>query len=280
MTSSKASEILTKEFLFQEYTVNNKSNKQISEETGFTVSQVQNRLIRLKIQRNRTNQRLKDLNYINLNQLYLVEEKTTYEIADIFKVSPSSVQRMLHVYNIPLRSRNIDIVGKTFGKLKVIESLGFEQMGNKKEELFKCMCCCGNTKTCRKSRLLDGRNTSCRCENGRGKYNRRFKGYEEISGQYWKSIINGAIQRNLVFEIPSIKSIWELFLKQDRKCALTGLDLEFLGENQPSLDRIDSSIGYIMTNIQWVDSRINQMKWQFPEKLFISLCKKVSDYNE
>jgi hypothetical protein len=73
--------------------------------------------------------------------------------------------------------------------------------------------------------------------------------------------------------------IWELFLKQDRKCALSGLPIEFGTKGRElgtaSLDRIDSTKGYTPENVQWLHKDINQMKMDLTEQKFIDLCKKV-----
>ncbi len=47
-----------------------------------------------------------------------------------------------------------------------------------------------------------------------------------------------------------------------------------------SIDRIDSNIGYEEGNIQWVDKRINMMKGSLSNEEFIELCTKVSEYNK
>lgn len=82
------------------------------------------------------------------------------------------------------------------------------------------------------------------------------------------------------FEI-TIEQIWELFLKQNRKCALSGELLYFYPEDKrnTSLDRKDSDIGYKIDNIQWVHKDLNIMKMDCPNEKFINWCKKVADYN-
>jgi len=78
---------------------------------------------------------------------------------------------------------------------------------------------------------------------------------------------------------------WKLFLKQSRKCAITGELLYFAeaGKNavggNASLDRIDSTKGYTPDNIQWVHKEINVMKWDLPLPTFLRWCKKVVDKN-
>ena len=42
-----------------------------------------------------------------------------------------------------------------------------------------------------------------------------------------------------------------------------------------SLDRIDSSKGYTIDNIQWLHKDINKMKWDFSQEKFLELCKKI-----
>jgi hypothetical protein len=71
-------------------------------------------------------------------------------------------------------------------------------------------------------------------------------------------------------------------------CALSGEAItlpknrtDFVGGGYTaSLDRIDSSKGYIVGNVQWVHKDINFMKFTFSESRFIDLCKKVVNYQE
>ena len=78
---------------------------------------------------------------------------------------------------------------------------------------------------------------------------------------------------------------WGIFLKQERKCALTGLPLTFNSssdnvDGNASLDRIDSSRGYIVGNVWWVDKRVNTIKWDLTLDNFLKVCKLVVDYNK
>jgi len=45
-----------------------------------------------------------------------------------------------------------------------------------------------------------------------------------------------------------------------------------------SLDRIDSSRGYEIGNIQWVHLITNQMKQALDESEFVEWCKDISNY--
>lgn len=91
--------------------------------------------------------------------------------------------------------------------------------------------------------------------------------------------ITNAKARDLEFSL-SLKELWELFLEQDRKCAYTGILLTFArnprtSDQTASLDRIDSTKGYIKGNVKWVHKDINLMKNYFSHEDFIKKCGKV-----
>lgn len=52
----------------------------------------------------------------------------------------------------------------------------------------------------------------------------------------------------------------------------------FKEDNDLSLDRIDSSLGYIPGNVQWVCKQINISKHILSTKEFIGMCRKVVNY--
>ena len=115
-----------------------------------------------------------------------------------------------------------------------------------------------------------------------GKDNPVWNGYEGVSGGYFNVIRIGAAKRNITFEI-NIEDVWDQYVNQDKKCALTGLDIvlprteehRVTGESTASLDRKDSKLGYTKQNIQFVHKRINVMKGNLPEDEFRYLCKLV-----
>lgn len=140
-----------------------------------------------------------------------------------------------------------------------------------------CKCDCGNEKIVRSTELVRGDTKSCGCGN---KYenSRNYKGVGKLAQSKFSSIKYGAIKRNLEFSI-TIEYAWELFLKQKGKCFYTNLDIELKTRNSgnmtASLDRIDSSLGYIEGNVVWVHKHINIMKNEYNHEYFLSLCKLV-----
>ena len=51
-------------------------------------------------------------------------------------------------------------------------------------------------------------------------------------------------------------------------------------DGNASLDRINSEIGYIISNVQWVDKTINMSKQQMNNEQFIKMCKEVYEYSK
>jgi hypothetical protein len=93
-------------------------------------------------------------------------------------------------------------------------------------------------------------------------------------------------QKNRGYSIcVDIKYVWNLYLQQNKKCALSGLPIEFAiankksSETTASLDRINSTKGYVEGNIQWVHKNINIMKNVYEQNYFIFLCKLIAENN-
>ena len=174
----------------------------------------------------------------------------------------------------------VDITGKRFGKLTVTSFSHKEKSpGGFMKYFWKCKCDCGNTTTVGKGHLTTNKIRSCGCLSHRkGNQCPSFRGYGEIPGRYFSSLKNGSKDRGRNFQFSvSIKYLWELFLKQNRKCALTGTFLSF-DDHTASLDRINSSKGYVIGNVQWVHKDINFIKKHYNQNYFIKLCEGVANY--
>lgn len=175
-----------------------------------------------------------------------------------------------------------DIRGLKFGMLTAIEPTGKR---NHYGIVWRALCDCGNevergaSELIRKPRRLTQVPKNCGCYR---KVNRslKYKGIGDLSSTYFRRVKSGAKQRGLPFEI-TIGQAWGLFVAQGGRCALTGLRLKLnpssmvAGSSTASLDRIDSTKGYVKGNIQWVHVTINFMKYSLPEEEFIRWCHLV-----
>lgn len=168
---------------------------------------------------------------------------------------------------------NLDLVGKMFGLLTVIEQLGTK---------WRCKCYCGKEiALCLwELRLKDEKHSGtcgCGCYK-KGNTSPLWKGHGEISSRFWHNIKNNSKARGHKFEI-TIEEAWNIFTLQEKRCPLSGEELTFATQTytlgSASLDRIDSTKGYTIDNIQWVHKTINSMKWDLSRDRFIELCRLV-----
>jgi hypothetical protein len=76
----------------------------------------------------------------------------------------------------------------------------------------------------------------------------------------------------------SVDEMYECF---NGYCNMTGWEISIKYSNQTaSLDRIDSSIGYVKGNIQWVHKMVNMCKQHNSQDKFIEMCVSVAKYNK
>lgn len=83
-----------------------------------------------------------------------------------------------------------------------------------------------------------------------------------------------AAARNL----PWLLTEKEMFSSYTGKCALSGWDISTdYKKCTASLDRIDSSKGYELCNVQWVHTMVNMCKNKYDSDKFIAMCKAVAE---
>lgn len=203
---------------------------------------------------------------------------TVPQIATALWIGRSTVRRYLALYGLRAKSLKDKLAkGRTFNELEVIKYVGTVGVTT----LYLCRCLrCRKKCTVRRTDLVGLKQKTCGCvPRARGKNHHNFTGHEEINGSYWASVRAGAVARNLEFDV-TIEHAWQLFAEQAGRCALSGQQLVLANgaKATASLDRIDSSEGYVVGNVQWVHKDINRMKMHLSEDYFISLCKQVADH--
>lgn len=190
-----------------------------------------------------------------------------------------------------------NLVGQRFGELLVLEKTNLRK---NKHVIWRCSCSCGNNDylvitdhLVRKSYPV----RSCGClsrikrekiiisetltlQGQSGSNNSHWMGYKGFPLSLFNNIKKRAItnsRRVVTFEL-TIEYLWDLFEIQNRKCALSGVALCMLPRSAAnvSLDRIDSRLGYIEGNVQWVHKHVNIMKNSFPELYFVQFANLIA----
>ena len=182
-----------------------------------------------------------------------------------------------------MRYNQLQLKGEKFGRLSVVD---FYDTFNRNSR-WKCVCDCGSEIILPGNRLVRGNDTSCGCRvKLKGNKSYRWKGYGEIPLRFYNHIKTHCQRKSQQVDFNvTIEYLWNLFLEQERKCALSGIELSFDSSSRnkdgnASLDRIDSSQGYVIGNVQWVHKDLNLMKLAYTQSYFVEMCKKVAKHNE
>ena len=196
-----------------------------------------------------------------------------------------------------MRRKHIPELGKQYGNFTVIS----EEIGRSNDQkiLFKVKCSCGKEQFIRAYFLESGRQSCCKsCSQrnavyanpGRGNFlGKEHEGIGNFTKTAYSYFKRNAKRRNISWSDElTIEYLYDLLLKQNKKCALTGVHIDLTESRKSSnvnfelmtasIDRIDSKKGYEPNNIQWVHKDINRMKWAFPQNQFIEMCQLVVNH--
>lgn len=171
-----------------------------------------------------------------------------------------------------------DLSDKRFGHLLVVSKS--ESKTKNRGVLWLCLCDCGKELLIPSNSLTSGNTKSCGC-----KQYLIEKHKDLIPSSYINTIKQNAIKRNIEYTV-SEDYLYSLF---NGYCKISGLPIKFQ-ENKyqrdktkrgtASLDRIDSSKGYIEGNVQWTHKVVNIMKNNQSDTEFIDLCHTISKFNQ
>lgn len=134
--------------------------------------------------------------------------------------------------------------------------------------------------------VVPNRGKVLRPDDGRlNKPSHSWRGHGEISGAYWTNVRHNALTRGLAVTI-TIEEAWQVFLAQDRRCALSGVPITFSRQytlakatHTASLDRINNDQGYVERNIRWVHKIVNGMRMNMDDESFLFWCRKITKAN-
>jgi hypothetical protein len=127
----------------------------------------------------------------------------------------------------------------------------------------------------------------------------KHRGVGNLTRSFYNYFRHMATKRGIEWAV-SIDYLWDLAKQQEMKCALTGLDIVFPTISNlagghtfdaatqqrmakgfgnvavASLDRLNSDLGYVPGNVQWLTKWANIMKNGLSQEEFVHLCHLVA----
>lgn len=131
----------------------------------------------------------------------------------------------------------------------------------------------GMCKSCRSTIANKSSKRNTKREN-----NSQWKGHKEIPYGWFSSYFERRSKRKQKVGDITIEQVYDLWIVQDKKCALSGVTIGFYDDKNThtcSIDRIDSLKDYTIDNIQLVHKDINIMKNRFDQSYFIQICSLI-----
>lgn len=172
--------------------------------------------------------------------------------------------------------------GAVFGQLTFVRLI--ETKNNAKRGLFNCACGTVNYEL-RLTRVINKETSSCGCKSGAGKFS-------DCSGKPFSNFLaryrGNAVARNLPFEI-SYEEAESLFKKHCHYCGNPpSMDCHrYKGKRRKrertpllanGIDRIDSSLGYSISNCVTCCPQCNMMKNDYSVKEFLDQVERISKH--
>ena len=93
-----------------------------------------------------------------------------------------------------------------------------------------------------------------------------------------RKLIEQAKSRDIEWAVTE-DDLWDTWMRQRGVCPLSGLQLVIdkdWKKMTASVDRMDSSQGYVIGNVWFIHKHINMMKYKFGLDYFVDLCCKVA----
>jgi hypothetical protein len=173
-------------------------------------------------------------------------------------------------------SRVKDIKGQRFGNCVATKYVGRKHVGNQNRttSTWECKCDCGKVFIVSTCNLQGGHTKSCGCYRSFHHSITPKDNYYVSDYTFFRRFEEQGKRRKLEFKITLI-DIKNQLIKQNSKCQLSGLDIN-INNGSASIDRINSSKGYIIDNIQIVHKTINFMKSTLSQEEFIKFCTLVA----
>lgn len=187
----------------------------------------------------------------------------------------------LDAYQCRKKKLKYNLLGRAFGRLVVLECLGFTKTGRR---VWGCVCSCGKKKGIKQDTLLAGLVNSCGCilvEHCKSIKIKKLPYGEAAFNHLFSSYKAQAIKRGYEFRLEKkyFRSLVEsscFYCGADREGIIKAENNQINGSFQyTGIDRINSSKGYIEGNVRSCCKWCNYSKNCRDEKDFLEWIERV-----
>jgi hypothetical protein len=199
----------------------------------------------------------------------------------------------------PKRKNRKNLVGQRFGKIEVIKLMGSVKRKKAHHRLWLCRCDCGNEVTYITNALYPGRVSSCGCQ----KLGTKNRKHELPTDASWQALFNNYKQkarfRKFDFSLAADEvrklcsgsceycgalpsrsfNVYET--KSGRSPRANNKSTEYTRQAQITvngIDRIDSSIGYVATNVVSCCKTCNYAKNNMSVLEFLDWARRLATF--
>ncbi len=237
----KYQNILTKDFLYQKYIIEEKSMREIAEETNINYGQISKFISIYSLPKRGHSRKGKpnknSPNYkLDINVGYNYELLTVIEIKDNKLICQCKCGKIKELHSSRIRNKQVKSCG-CLNRRRGVDNPNCKGYGDIPHSVY----------------------TKCKV-NGSDRNIEFNLTIEDLDLQY--KIQNGKC---------AISGISIGFNNDQKKTKIL---------STASLDRIDSTKPYIKDNIQWVHKIVQQMKWNNKQNEFIEWCKIIANYQK
>lgn len=203
-----------------------------------------------------------------------VAGKSANELAREYGVSRSLIPKYLRRGGVRRRNATevnlIDLTGRTFGRLTVLERVPPPIKDRGGYAWWRCRCRCGEEAVVRGASLRRSDTCSCGC------YRKEIHKTHGLWRHPVYALWSGARRRAKKAGLPFDLDLDDLHIPE--VCPVLGIPLRHgrtaMGDNSPTLDRVDPRAGYTKDNVVIVSARANFIK----RNASASELRAIADY--
>lgn len=185
-----------------------------------------------------------------------------------------------------MRIEKNNLVGQVFNRLTVISREPNRHAGDRAKIRYSCSCVCGNTVSVLKERLVAGHTKSCGCLQREkaainGKIGKLPFG-EKPKNDIYSNYRNSAKVRGYLFQL-SKSNFFKIIKENCFYCDSPPSNIRTNGKDitdyyiYSGIDRIDSSIGYVSSNIVSCCATCNYAKSQLTQAQFYKWAEGLAN---